>query len=212
MIISSLICPTAIQSEIIFTTPQKYFKFFVTSIFKILEILRIYHRESSNSATDHRWPEVTKEVQKISCKIEPSTDRQIIWRRSSSWLSVIYLFVFGLGLGLVLILEFFFGSWKNGQNGRLRTKAWVSLDNKEVKYISFKLYWFIRENRDDDWTITVKKRRLVAKKNLYFEKKTDCLTRTIWVHRFLFFRRSLFFLLGKFSLVKFRWLVSCLIN
>ena len=78
----------------------------------------------------------------------------------------VYLFGFGLGLGLVLILEFLFGSWKNGQNGRLRTKTWVSLDNKEVKYISFKLYWFIRENRDDDRTITVKKRRLVAKKNL----------------------------------------------
>ena len=46
MIISSLICPTAIQSEIIFTTPQKYFKFFVTSIFEILEILRYFRRKS----------------------------------------------------------------------------------------------------------------------------------------------------------------------
>lgn len=46
MIISSLICPTAIQSEIIFTTPQKYFKFFVTSIFEILEILRYFQRKS----------------------------------------------------------------------------------------------------------------------------------------------------------------------
>ena len=75
------------------------------------------------------------------------------------------LFSFGLGLGLVLILEcvlVLFSSWKNGEKDRLRTKAWVSLDNKEVKYISFKLYWFIRENRDDDRTIRVKKRRLVA--------------------------------------------------
>ena len=97
MIISSLICPTAIQSEIIFTTPQKYFKFFVTSIFKILEILGINHRESSNLATDHRWPDVTKEVQKISCKIEPITDRLIIRRRSGSWLSVFNWIRVGLG-------------------------------------------------------------------------------------------------------------------
>ena len=54
MIISSLICPTAIQSEIIFTTPQKYFKFFVASIFEILEILR----ENSIFDNGRKWTDM----------------------------------------------------------------------------------------------------------------------------------------------------------
>ena len=73
MIISSLICPTAIQSEIIFTTPQKYFKFFVASIFEILES----PRENSNFDADHKCSDMIEPVRIVM--VARDFDPKFIW-------------------------------------------------------------------------------------------------------------------------------------
>ena len=133
MIISSLICPTAIQSEIIFTTPQKYFKFFVASIFEILES----PREKSNFDTDHKctdmieyrsesWPEIL--IQNLfGPNVGPKINArslyfptgpyffvsgffgpdQMLWRRSLVKSVLIWIWV-GFGLGPYSRIPFWF--------------------------------------------------------------------------------------------------------